>query len=85
MIVLQSYTSPAIVGILRAGGDTVFTSVLDIGSLWVFSIPLGYLASFVLDASYPMIFLMLRADEMVKLPILIWRVQRKKWIRNVTR
>lgn len=85
MIILQSYTSPAIVGILRAGGDTVFTSLLDIGSLWLFSIPLGYLAGFKWGLSYPLIFLMLRSDELVKIPILIWRVERKRWIRNVTR
>lgn len=85
MIVLQSYTSPAIIGILRAGGDTVFTTILDIGTLWVFSIPLGYLAGFEWGLSYPLIFLLLRSDELVKFPILIWRVERKRWIRNVTR
>lgn len=85
MILLQSYTSPAIIGILRAGGDTVFTSALDIGSLWIFSIPLGYLAGFEWQLSFPLIFLMLRSDELVKLPILIWRVEKKGWIRNVTR
>lgn len=85
MILLQSYTSPAIVGILRAGGDTVFTSALDIGSLWLFSIPLGFLAGFMWELPYPLIFLMLRADELVKFPILIFRVERKRWIRNVTR
>lgn len=85
MIILQSYTSPAIVGILRAGGDTVFTSILDIGSLWLFSIPLGYLAGFTWGLSFPLIFLMLRSDEIVKLPVLVWRIERKRWIRNVTR
>lgn len=85
MILLQSYTSPAIVGILRAGGDTVFTTILDIGSLWLFSIPLGYLAGFKWELSFPLIFLMLRADELVKFPVLVWRIERKRWIRNVTR
>ena len=84
MILLQSYTSPAIVGILRAGGDTTFTSVLDIGTLWIFSIPFGYLAGFEWGLSYAMIFLMLRLDEIVKFPILVWRVEKKSWIRNVT-
>ena len=85
MVVLQSYSTPSIVGILRAGGDTTFTSIIDIGSLWVFSIPLGYLAGFVWEASYPIIFLMLRTDELAKFPLIIWRIQQKKWIRNVTR
>lgn len=85
IIVLHSYTSPAIIGILRAGGDTAFTSILDIGSLWLFSIPLGYLAGFTWELSFPIVFLMLRSDELVKVPILVWRVERKRWIRNVTR
>lgn len=85
MIILHSYTSPAVIGILRAGGDTVFTSLLDLGSLWLFSIPLGYLAGFRWELSFPLVFLMLRSDEIVKLPILIWRIERKRWIRNVTR
>ncbi len=85
IIVLHSYTSPAIIGILRAGGDTVFTSILDIGSLWLFSIPLGYLAGFTWELSFPLVFLMLRSDELAKVPILVWRVERKRWIRNVTR
>lgn len=85
MILLQSYTSPAVVGILRAGGDTTFTSIIDIGTLWAFSIPFGYLAGFEWGFSYAMIFLMLRLDEIVKFPILLWRVEKKGWIRNVTR
>jgi len=28
---------------------------------------------------------MLRSDELVTVPILAWRVERKRWIRNVTR
>jgi len=85
MIILQSYTSPAIVGILRSGGDTTFTSALDIGSLWLFSIPLGYLAGFRWELSFPLVFLFLRSDEIFKLPILVWRIEHKRWIKNVTR
>lgn len=84
-ILTQSYTTPAIVGILRAGGDTIFTSTLDIGSLWLFAIPLGYLAGFHWALPVPFVFLLLHSDEIVKLPILIRRVQRRKWIRNITR
>lgn len=84
-ILTQSYTTPAIVGILRAGGDTIFTSALDIGSLWLFAIPLGYLAGFHWALPIPFVFLLLHSDEIVKLPILIRRVERCKWIRNITR
>jgi putative MATE family efflux protein len=84
IIITQSYTTPAIVGILRSGGDTLFTSALDIGCLWLFSIPLGYLAGFYWALPIPLIFFILHSDEIVKIPILIWRVQQKKWIRNIT-
>ena len=85
MTMTQAYTTPAIVGVLRSGGDTLFTTCVDIGCLWLFSIPLGYLAGFYWMLPLPLVFLILRSDEVIKIPILIWRLRQGKWIKNVTR
>ncbi|MBQ3122996.1 MAG: MATE family efflux transporter [Firmicutes bacterium] len=67
-------------GILRAGGDTMFTLYIDIGGNILLQIPLALLAVVVLELPLPFCILMVTMNDCVKLVIFIWRFFSKKWI-----
>ncbi|MCL2017126.1 MAG: MATE family efflux transporter [Defluviitaleaceae bacterium] len=70
-------------GVLRGGGDTKFLMVADVLFMWVASIPLGYLAGFVLFLSPFWIAVLLRVDLLIKSIWCIIRMWQKKWLHVV--
>ncbi len=74
-----------IVGVLRGGGDTKFTLVLDVICLWFVSIPLGLLCAYVFKLPIIVIYAVFKLDEVAKAIMCIWRLAGTKWLRNVTR
>ncbi len=84
-VVLQALNVVIIVGILRAGGDTKFGLIIDATSMWCFSILLGAFAAFVWKAPIKVVFFLLLADELFKIPFSLHRYSKKKWLVNVTR
>ncbi len=84
-VVLQSFNATSIVGIFRGGGDTRFGLVADAGSMWCFSIPFAAIAAFVLHWPVEAVFAILLMDEVIKVPMCLWRYGTRRWLRNVTR
>lgn len=84
-VIAQSVSTVTIVGIFRAGGDTKIGLLLDVSSLWCISLPLGFIAAFVLKLPVFAVYMILCSDEIIKLPFCLWRYKSKKWLRNVTR
>ena len=85
MSIFQSLASNLVVGVLRGGGDVRTTLLLDCGLLWVFAIPLGLLSAFVLHWSAPVVFVLLRSDNIVKTVLGLLRVKSGRWVRILTR
>lgn len=84
-VVGQALNSMWIVGIFRAGGDTLFGMILDMTTMWFGSILLGAIAAFVLKLPIPVVYFILLSDELIKTPLSLLRYKKKKWLRNVTR
>ena len=84
MYPFNSFCMNWIVGVCRAGGDTVFSAVTEIVVLWCVSIPLGYVAAFVFHLSAPMIYLFFCSESIVKAIIGAIRVKSGKWLHEVT-
>lgn len=84
LMISQGATCQSIVGILRGGGDTRFAMLVDVFFLWTVSIPLGLCAGFLFKWSPPLVLLALRSDEIIKFLVATVRIQRGKWIRDVT-
>ncbi len=80
----NSFCMNWIVGVCRAGGDTVFSAVAEIVVLWCVAIPLGYVAAFVLHLPAPMIYLFFCSESIVKALIGAIRVLSGKWLHEVT-
>ncbi|MEG0710236.1 MAG: MATE family efflux transporter [Longicatena sp.] len=72
------------VGILRGGGDAKFVLVNDIIFLWTICLPLGFFAGLVWKLPVPLVFLILRFDDMIKVITSSLRLKYGKWMKNVT-
>ncbi len=74
-----------IVGILRGGGDTRTSLIIDCGAVWGISIPLGLVTGFLLGWQPIFVYMAMRTDTVFKATASLIRVMSGKWIRNVTR
>lgn len=80
----NSFCMNWVVGVCRAGGDTVFTAVVELCTLWLVAIPLGFLASSVLHLSAVWIYVFVMSEGIVKAVIGFIRVASGKWLHEVT-
>ncbi|MGL5677776.1 MAG: MATE family efflux transporter [Cellulosilyticaceae bacterium] len=84
IMVFKSLAVNTMVGILRGGGDAFFVFVNDLIFMWFFAVPLGFVAAFKWELSIPMIFFILRSDEILKVVSSSIRIISGKWIKDVT-
>lgn len=82
--VIRTYNSTVIVGVLRGGGDTNFSLYIEMGAVWLVGVPLAFLGAKVLDLPVYFVFLLVSAEEVVKLIVSLPRVLSKKWIKDLT-
>jgi putative MATE family efflux protein len=73
-----------IVGILRSGGDTRFSMLMEIGTMWGYGVPLAFIAGLLLNQPVGVVFFLVRSEEIVKFAVGIFRLISKKWIRYLT-
>lgn len=85
LIVTKSTGLLLIVGILRSGGDTLWTMIADLIPLWFFAIPLTYIAGLYFKFPVAIVYLFSGSDEMLKIYPCLKRLKSKKWINNLIR
>lgn len=74
-----------IAGVFRAGGDSRFGFICDTIDMWVYAVPLGFLAAFVLKLPVMWVYFLICTDEFVKWPWVIRHYRSGKWLNNITR
>lgn len=84
-VVGQAFNTTMVCGVFRSGGDTRFGLIMDVTTMWGCSILLGAAAAFYFHASVPVVYAILMSDEIIKVPICIWRYKKYKWLNDVTR
>ncbi len=80
----RSYNTINVVGVLRSGGDTVFSLILDVGALWLVGVPLTGLAALVLGLPLEWVYVCTFSEEFVKMCIGIPYFKTRKWIHVLT-
>lgn len=68
------------IGVLRAGGDTRFTMILDVLGIWCVGVPLAFLGAAALGWELPYVVALSLVEEVVKMFICFHRIRSKKWI-----
>ena len=84
MIVGTAYQVSCLTGIVRAGGATHFVLVNDLIWVWCVVIPSASLAAFVFHASPVVVFALLKCDQIFKCFVAVIKVNRFRWIKNLT-
>ncbi|MDR0583728.1 MAG: MATE family efflux transporter [Treponema sp.] len=84
MYPFRAFNMSMVVGICRAGGDTIFCVIYDVIFMWTIALPLAALAGFYFKAPVWALFLCLSSEECFKVLLGIWRLRTGKWLRNVT-
>lgn len=73
-----------IIGILRSGGDTMFSLILDGLVIWLVGVPLTALGAFVLGWPIHLVYMLTLSEEVVKFVIGTWRYFTRRWINRLT-
>jgi putative MATE family efflux protein len=72
-----------VVGVLRSGGDTLFSFFLDGVIIWVVGVPMAFLGAFVLDLPVYGVYFMIMSEEILKFIIGLWRYFSRRWIHDL--
>ncbi len=72
-----------VVGIFRAGGDTMFACLLDTGTVWLVGVPLAFLGVW-LGVPLWAVALLVSCDDIAKVALGAVHLCREKWVKNVT-
>ncbi|MCR5431137.1 MAG: MATE family efflux transporter [Lachnospiraceae bacterium] len=72
-------------GVLDGGGDTVFDMYSLAVSMWGIALPLALLGAFAFDWPVLAVFACTCLDEVGKIPWVMIRLRKYKWVKNLTR
>ncbi|MCM1252546.1 MAG: MATE family efflux transporter [Clostridium sp.] len=72
-------------GVFPAGGDSRYDAVSVFFASWCFALPLALLGVFLFHLPVMAIYILMNADEIVKLPWLYPRYKKYLWLNNLTR
>lgn len=81
---MKALCSLMIVGILRPGGDVMFSMFIDVVPLWVIGIPLIFIFGVALGWPIQIVYPMTLIEETVKTVVCYFRIRSGKWIHNLT-
>ncbi|MBQ3141484.1 MAG: MATE family efflux transporter [Clostridia bacterium] len=81
---VRNFNCPAVVGVLRGGGDTKTAAKLDLCTLWFVSLPIVALTALLLKLPAETVFYFFYADELTKFLLVLRRIRSGKWIKNLT-
>lgn len=81
----QAVNTTVLDGIFCAGGDSKFDMKGNVGAMWCFAVPFGFLSAFVLGAPVWLVYFIISLDEIVKLPAVYLHYRKRIWVRNITR
>ncbi len=83
-VVGTAYQMSVLTGIVRAGGATRFVLVNDLIFVWLIVIPSAAVAAFALHAPTWVVFACLKCDQILKCAVAYIKVNRFRWIRDLT-
>ncbi|MCL2177725.1 MAG: hypothetical protein FWB72_07300, partial [Firmicutes bacterium] len=71
-------------GVMRSGGDTVFTMITEGLTIWTLAIPLLFVLGFWLGLPIVVVYAIVIFEELTKMTVLLLRYRSKRWMRTLT-
>jgi putative MATE family efflux protein len=72
-----------VVGVLRSGGDTTFSMILETCSVWLVGVPLAFLGALWWHLPVHVVYTLICLEELIKGYFGIKRVRSNKWVKDV--
>ena len=72
-----------VTGILRGGGDTRFAMMADVGTVWIYGLPVAFVTTLVFHWPIYFCLLAVQLEVFIKFALVYPRYRSKKWIKNV--
>lgn len=82
-MVLDLFSGTMVSGVLRAGGDTRFAMLTELGTVWLVAVPLAFVSALVWHLPIHLALLVTRSEQIIKNAIFIKRFVSKKWMNTV--
>ena len=79
----RAFNMTLIVGVCRAGGDTVFCVLFEVIFMWCYSLPLAAALAWFGAAPVWVIYLILCSEDVWKMICGLWRLGSGRWLNNV--
>lgn len=83
VIFFKSVNFTIVIGILRSGGDTTFSFLIDFVGVWLVGLPAALISGLVFNMDITWVFFFATLEEVVKVSLALYRFASKKWIRNM--
>ena len=80
---LRFFNVLMIVGIFRGGGDTLYSMLVQLGTVWFYAIPLGAVGAIFFKLPLQQVFFLLLSEEIIKVVFEMKRFRSGKWMKNV--
>jgi putative MATE family efflux protein len=80
---LRFFNGLMIVGVFRGGGDTLYSMLVQLGTIWIFAIPAGYIAATYFKLPLEYVFTIICLEEVAKIGFEAKRLRSGKWIKEV--
>ncbi len=84
LIPVRGLTIHAVIGVLRSGGDTRFSLMLEASGIWGIGVPLAVLGGLVLQLPIYFVYLLIGTEEIYKALLSIFRFRSGKWLNDLT-
>lgn len=80
---IKFFAVTLIIGILRSGGDTVYSMLLESSAIWLFGVPMAFLGGHFLGLPIHIVVALVSCEEIIKGAIGFKRVLSNKWVKNL--
>jgi putative MATE family efflux protein len=80
---IRSYNVVMIVGIFRGGGDTLYSTLVQLGTVWFYAVPMAFLSATIFSLPITIVYLLICTEEFIKIFFERSRLKSGKWIKNV--
>lgn len=80
---LRTFNAIMIIGVFRGGADTMYSMLVQAGTILCYSVPLSFVGAVGLRWPVYLVFLLVCTEEIVKIPFEYFRLRSGKWMKNV--
>lgn len=83
VFIVKSMNSVLVVGILRGGGDTRYSMILEMSCVWLVGVPLAFIGAIWFKLPIYFLVALVSAEEVVKFIMAMRRVHSRQWVHQI--